>query len=146
MTTTVWRPDRFVKLIERHATEDKMAVLSPDAMGTWEHKEKGGYIRVSFGISADAFEDGKLDNLLAKGTVCFVVVLTDRSRISRKFREQTEAEGLTQMTKQQEPELCSSCRKPFMEHTKDQAVDCGKIGYWTYLVKRAAKERPEVHA
>ncbi len=50
------------------------------------------------------------------------------------------------MTKQQGLELCSSCRKPFVQHTKDQAVDCGKVGYWIHLVNQAAREKPEVHA
>lgn len=85
MTTTVWRSDKFVELMGKYAMKDKMAVLSPDPVGKWE--EKGNRLRVSFGISGDAFEGGGLDNLLAKGTVLFVVVLTDRSRISGKLRE-----------------------------------------------------------
>lgn len=32
-------------------------------------------------------------------------------------------------------EACATCGRTLMQHTKDQAVDCGKIGYWTWLCK-----------
>ena len=47
------------------------------------------------------------------------------------------------MPKQGEPERCNTCGKPILKHTKDQAVDCGKIGYWTYLINKTDGRRAE---
>lgn len=90
MTTTIWRPEKFIELMQKHATDDRMAIVSSDAVGEWAYKEKGDYIKLSFGISADGFKEGKLDNLLSKGTLCFVVVLIDKEKVSERFRHENE--------------------------------------------------------